>query len=452
MRATSAILFVTALLGSTSAVSAQKADPPLPGTICVGGRQWHPTLEDNQAIESIPVPKSYSSLFESVAPCVRWALDETDLIDWHLEFGSVDSITAALAYLQRDYMRDAPDPASYPDMVRHAYRAASSDMLRVDELSGSEWREFVDESGQIAKLRKTVELNDNYFFLAEQYLRAAEEFGDKRLLAKAQGYLAPLPVVREFLEPRSDDPRLKRDLHNDLKQAVFVDDLRMRAAVLSASLSPSRDHAREARKLLDEFDPPAFELALDRAYSGGDDFCDISEGWNRAEQVEAACKDVDEYPLKVLFYAPSAARLALFDGGGSISWAQYRRVIDLIEKAKGDSCCRRYPRDDLFRLYRAKAAYHLRRFDALGSDGRRDWFQALRALREANSLFPPDEAPARFARIASEWLALWEAGEAIPPHNRNDPRATDDPALRRYAAFLRTVLPEIKQIASGAPQ
>ncbi len=449
MRAATVIFVLLGSFAAAPATLAQTADPPEPGEICTGGYPWEASPAETSEIENVPVPPSYRQRFESEAPCVRWSLGKTDLINWHLNFGSLRSITAALKYLERDYTRDVPAPERYADKVRRAYETAVPDIQTVAELEQTQSYRFEESSATIGKLECLVDHFENYYFLAEQYLRAAEEYGDAGLLGKAETYLDPVAAVTDFLEPLENAPPADGVLSFNLN-SVRVDDLRMRLAVLKAEFSPSRSNIAQAQRLLDRFEPPAYTRALAVAYSGGEDFCDIAVGYSRTEEVEAACDECDSYALKVLFYGASAAQLSLLGDDAPGSLRPLNRVAELIDRSRDRYWGTHEAVDDMLRLYRAKAAYHSRRFRALGDRGLQDWYQASEALRGTEALVPPYEAPARFERIARQWLALWQDyARQFPPEDGRG-GISDLPEMMRYASYLRQTLANIDAIASGS--
>jgi hypothetical protein len=102
--------------------------------VCVGGPHWRASLPESRSIESEPVPASYRLLFESTEPCIRWALDEESIVAWHMGSGSPRSIAPALAYLERDYLRDEPAPEAYRGVLERAWRSAQPDLRRAQAI------------------------------------------------------------------------------------------------------------------------------------------------------------------------------------------------------------------------------------------------------------------------------------------------------------------------------
>ena len=60
---------------------------------------------------------------------------------------------------------------------------------------------------------------------------------------------------------------------------------------------------------------------------------------------------------------------------------------------------------------------------------------------------PPDEVPRRFRQVAERWLALWKTADAFVPPSRNADAVW--PQRARYAAYLKTVLEKLDEIAIG---
>jgi hypothetical protein len=447
------------LLLSLAAPGARTPDPaadvnPEEQTICVGGPDWHPSLDDARTIEATPVPASFRTLFESVQPCVRWAMSEHLIVDWHIRFGSERSIAAALTYLERDYMRSLPPPARHRGELERAWRAASPDLTRAQTIQQPENLEyspryrFMERSRPIQRFNSLVEARGNYRFLAEQHLRAAEEFGSAALLARAEPYLLALAASESFLEPLEDIPPAAYLLHFNLH--IFrTDDLRMRAAVLRAQLSRAAADIAAAEALLGQMETLPLRSLAEAAYSGGTGFCDIGSDSNDAEALQQFCAADDDAADRAINFAVNRAALDLL-GARPRHEHMADTAVRLLERVRSHDtsrCCYRSEDEDLLRLRLASADYHRRRFaDGLERDGTdyAAWWEALAQLREAERLAPPHSAPARFERIARQWLALSEtaAGEAHA-------RQASTPQFLRYAAYLRHLLANLDAIRNG---
>ncbi|HEY0012256.1 MAG TPA: hypothetical protein VGB79_05330 [Allosphingosinicella sp.] len=445
------------LLLSLAAPGARAPDPaaeaiPQDQDICVGGPDWHPSLDDARSIEDTPVPASFRTLFESVEPCVRWAMSEHLIVDWHMRFGSERSIAAALAYLERDYMSSIPPPARHRGELERAWRAAGRDLARAQAIRQPENLEyslryrFMERSRPIQLLNALVEARLNYRFLAEQHLRAAEEFGSATLLARAEPYLHALTASELFLAPLQDLPAAST-LSLDL-DTFRTDDLRMRAAVLRAQLSRSAADVAAAEALLDQMETSPLRRLAEEAYSGGDDFCDIGSGSNDAESLQQFCQADDAAAERAINFAISRAALDLLGAK-----PRHERMADtavrLLERVPvhdTSRCCGRSEDEALLRLRLTLANFHRRRFaDGLEPDETHlgEWGEALAQLREAERLAPPHSAPARFERIARQWLTLSEIDSAA------ERRQASTPEFVRYSAYLRHLLANLEAIRNG---
>jgi hypothetical protein len=447
------------LLLSLASPGARTPDPaadanPEEQTICVGGPDWHPSLDDARTIEATPVPASFRTLFESVQPCVRWAMSEHLIVDWHMRFGSERSIAAALTYLERDYMTSLPPPERHRGELERAWRAAGPDLTRAQaigqpaNLEYSPRYRFMERSRPIQRFNSLVEAREKYRFLAEQHLRAAEEFGSAALLARAEPYLLALAASESFLEPLEDLPPAASLLHFNLHN-FRTDDLRMRAAVLRAQLSRSAADIAAAETLLGQMETSPLRRLAEAAYSGGEGFCDIGSDSNDAEALQQFCASDHAAAERAINFALSRAALDLL-GAKPRHERMDHTAVRLLERVRAHDtsrCCYRSEDEDLLRLRLASADFHRRRF-AEGIE-RADtdlgeWWEAQAQLREAERLAPPHSAPARFKRIARQWLALSEtaAGESHA-------RQASTPQLVRYAAYLRHLLANLEAIRDG---
>lgn len=91
--------FIAALVSSapSSAKDAQPAGTEEEANICVLKLVlWTGSNDEIRAIRTEPVPKSYR---EGVQLC-GGGFQNTDLLDWHLHYGTADTALAALAFLE----------------------------------------------------------------------------------------------------------------------------------------------------------------------------------------------------------------------------------------------------------------------------------------------------------------------------------------------------------------
>jgi hypothetical protein len=125
------------------------------------------------------------------------------------------------------------------------------------------------------------------------------------------------------------------------------------------------------------------------------------------------------------------------------------RLLEQERTSGGGRCCGFGNSSDLLRLHLMLFDRHRRAFgEPVGtskSDQYEDWQQALDQLGRAERMVPPFEAPARFRRIAEEWLMMWgKSGELEESAPRELPTS-----LHRHAAYLRRLLPHLDEIAAG---
>lgn len=453
------------------------------GPICVGGTGWSPSLADTAQIESAPIPVSYSELFESTAPCERWALDEASLIDWHLRFGTEQSVTAALAYLERDFVADTPANRDWSvperaqrsavdverDMVkvgryvrdlRQAWQAALPDVTRAIEMSHpqhpnfSERQDFTRTSASFRRIGELLQVRENYRFLAEQYLRAGEEFASMDLLETAERYLRPVVEGGQFLGPLEEQWRAAGG-HFNLH--TFRDEgLSMRAPILRAQITGSGADIAHAQEIVTSMERPSYIRAAQTAFSGGNGFCDISPAWGDVQGLERACRSDDHLPQRVINYWAARAIFDLITGStDELSGGLASRLLEKEQLSSSGRCCGRRAEDDARRLLLARADRQRQLLEEAVTRGEGDadehWRQALDHLAEAERLTHITEASGRFRRIAEAWLDVWQRGGSLPLYPgeiRDNPMHW--PEHRRYATYLTRLLANLDAIAAGA--
>jgi len=427
---------------SPSLASAQNDDENQ--TVCVGTPQWRPTLAEGVAIEAAPVPSAFRGLYESREPCLEYRYNAQLLAEWHLRFGSERSFAAGLAYAERNLLRRDPPPAGFRAAVHRAWRDEQPVIARGEEPP---------------RLDALMEARERYVFLATLYLRAAEEFSDRALLDKAETYLRAAAVGPELLTPVREEPAF-RSIYPNL-HIYLADDLEMRAAVLRAALTRAPADIARAESVVQASDRPFFRPLAERAFSGGNDFCDIGSGYGQAEQLEESCRAADEsndLQARVVNQLLSRAMLDLVadkeeatgpDSAGDIAL----RLLDLERLPDRGRCCGRPPVDDIVRLRIARAQYFSRRLMIDGRSSDQNWHSALTDLEAAERLIPPYEAPTRTRRIARAWLALWGRGGSLFSREAYDDRdlPTNAPVRQRYASYLRHLLADLETITAGLP-
>ncbi len=449
-------------LAVAAALLLGNAAPEDQGFICVAiGSPWQGSLADTGRIEAVPVPASYRLKLESTEPCVHFWLDKAGLVTWHQRFGSERSVTAALAYLERYYAGDARQVERFESDLNRAWRRALPDLGRAkairqpEGLDHSLRHRFMEKSRPIQRLQALVRTREDYRFLAEQYLRAAEEFNSSALLEKAARFLTPVVRGETMLGPLERREPFADLLYFNL--SIFItDDLKMRVAVLRAHLSRSPADIAAADRLLESLRGENYQQIAEAAYSEGEDFCDISSGWNDAEILRTACREDDSLTEKVTNYWINRAMLDLVsDSKDPDSVELALRLLDHEGRDGGGRCCRRSAEEDKLRLHLRQADHHRRRLAATSVGEDRDdaadpWREALSALQKAERLAPVTSSPARFERIARAWLAIWQSGPATFDGIEHLAGITKSPDDRRYATYLRRLLSVVGVIATGA--
>lgn len=437
------------------------AAPDDTGTICVGGRGWRPSLADAAAIEAVPVPASYRILLESTAPCVRWGLDKESLVDLHLRFGSERSISAALAYLERDHMRGLPPPGRYAADLQRAWRSALPDLRLANALPQPEGLSYsvafrsIETSRPVQKLLSLVRARDNYLFLAEQPLRAAEEFGSLPLLDKANPYLVAAVESARILDSLANGEPAARLVSLNLN-ALRTEDLQVREAILRARLSRSEADLARAETILQALERPTYRRQAEAAYSEGDHFCDIADGWGDAEKLRNACGEDVTLKERVTNYWINRAMLDFIsDVPGRRSDELALRLLQRENMAESGRCCRRRADEDLLRLRLGRADHLRRRLAAALAAGDesgvgQSWHGALEDLREAERLAPVESSPGRFRRIAATWLEVWQSGDTLFTSREPGVAWMNSPERWRYATYLRRLISHVDMIAAGA--
>jgi hypothetical protein len=457
------LIFSLAVAASDAPARRPAAPPPAEEAICVGGPQWRASLLDTRQIEAAPVPASYRQLFESRPPCLESDTNQASLVDWHIRFGSEPGIAAALAYIELSYSRDAALIGTYRRELERAWHAALPDLRNAQAMHQPQGLDysiqyrFTQASRTISRFEALVRVRETYIFLAQQYLRAAEEFGSLALLDKAAHYLQPAVDGGAFLAPLEHQPPVANLLYFNLH--VFrTDDLRMREAVLRAHLTRAPTDLAEAERVLQSVEQPYYRRLAEAAFGSGGGFCDIDHGASGWEELAAACNADDEMNEHVVPYWINRAML-----GYVLPPAENRRDDELALRLLQEErlpdrgrCCGSRADDDLFRLYLMQADQQRRVF--VEAAARHDWFetqwhlhQALSALEKAECLTQAAEAPARFQRVAEAWLDLWARGAALR-HDSEDGvgSVAGSPERRRYASYLRQLLAGLDRIAAGS--
>jgi hypothetical protein len=431
------------------------------GVVCVEGSRWNPAFADSRAIEAIPVPDSFRRMFGSADPCVRWSMGSDAIVDWHLRFGSVASVSAALSYLS-DNRRSVPVPTAYLPLLRSAFAAAMPDLKRAAALkerpglSYSIRYRFMQQSGKITQLNEILRTREDYVFFGRQYLHAGEEFVDPALLAQAETYISTAQAAADFLEPLESKPPVQGLLYFNLHR-FETDDFRARVALLRARISGSASDLDQANLILKAIERPTDKALADLVYSGGDDFCDITDGVSDSEAISAACRadnDINQrLPNIVIDRAQYDAIMAGVEGkelnAGYGSWTSLaERLLTLEALPDHGRCCGRNVGEDRLRLLVTRAGYGERSVAGMRSTAswaEKDrrytaWRDTLMILMQAERLAPPYTAPGRFARIARQWLNIWRAAPVMFADQGEHSDPMPDPEKQRFAAYLTAAL------------
>ncbi len=425
--------------------------------ICIGGQRWTPTLQEARVIKIEPVPPSLRAIFEPRDPCAYWNEYAPKLVYWHIRFGDAQTMKAALVYIEQRLMRKNTDPSQYVNKLQQQFISAKPDMVRALEVKqpegvnyNAQFR-FLHSRKKVQRFKALLRDREDFQFLAGLYLRAAEEYSDTDLLAKADHYLDAAVEGAEFLASIEDTAPVKGQFHFNLK-FFQLDDWLARAALLRSAISRTPKTLEAAHSALQSEQGEIHGRLAKAAFSGGNSFCDISKKWGDAELVKQ-CHSEDDIQERVtdriinlavfhLLWINVAERQkqreldAYFDH--AIKLLSFERIPDYQTR-----CCGRYPDQDLFRLYNAKADSIARRIQSAKtksqlSDLRSRWYQGLDSLQQAQQLYPFYQAPARSKRIAEKWLQLEETGSRL--FARSDGRSLLNTDMVRFKKYLQNMI------------
>jgi hypothetical protein len=450
--------------------------------ICTGGaRLWHGTLEETANIDAVPVPESYRRLFYPNDPCGSGLVVAT-LIDWHRSFGDEASTAAALAFLEKEHARLAGPAGDLDRRILLAGKPARRDVAAAAPLlakGGAEreraWRRLA-RSKTIVQLRNLEKSWADHLFLAHLYLRAASAFRSQALLARARSWYEPtqrgaaaLMQVRASFGPQGE--HLLADVLSDSHGQAKLDEAETAIAVYTALLSRSAGDIAAAAATLQRNSKPIYTAALEQAFGAGDDFCDFDED-GPGQTSSEDCRQHDNLEYEVLAWAPLKAIVDLLQGEASVKPGDRDplRRLDSLDNAVrllaaseqrherphgglGYGASRTDERAALLYLIRAEVYERLARAAAAETSQQRyEREDLLRAafddLARAETAAPPTASPARFRRIAERFLALDALADSLPPEASDVPRWAD-PRVKRKAAYYRTVLPRLDDIAAG---
>ena len=447
------------LAGMSMPVAAQ--DKPVDeGEICVSVAQlWTGSSTDVARIAVRPVPDSFRRNFFGDT-CTRFSLVVESLLDWHLAFGDERSSTAALEFLaanmvpDRDYIRDLGKEVL-------AARAAA-----LDEAGKGE------NGKATARLLTLIEQARTDAALARMYLRAADFYSSRTLLAKAERYALPVIEVNHLRAVEttggagSNSDNFLGRLAIDEDEA---DKIEMHLAVLRAVLARDSEQLAAADAVLKATEKPFYRKAAEEAYTDGDDFCDIGDREDLADYAKACQADNFERRAKdwlrmrarldiLKLSLSDDAKAALNPDGMDIA-SEVLRII-AIERAQdldGHRIMGRYRDAEpeiTLRLARADAMIRLAEKAPLVNNdgwGRSGLYRmAMDELIAAEPVASPSDTPGRFRQIASLFLHAYHKAVAL---QKERPGTTyfNDPVMDRKAAYFRTMLPQLTAIAEARP-
>jgi hypothetical protein len=432
-------------------VPADAAQDEDEGTICIGvATLWRGDSADIRAIERIPVPQGFRRLYEFTGPCN--SLMPESLVDWQLRFGSERSATAALAYLERGRSRVIRTPEQHSEQLELAWQAAQGDLARARELDGADASHrasgpFIWRSEPIRRFLELADGADSgYLFLAEQYLRLAEAYRSLTLLEKAEGFfatdLASVTFVSRFDEESLEGRLFNRPSYLRLK----ADDVEMRAAVLRARLTRTNEALARTETVIGAKNRPYYRDLAEYAFTGGDDFCDMSVGAD--ETVRSECRHGDEPNTqeRLFDYLASRASLDLVrDDAATLghrgAFTAMMRLLAEERRFDGSRCCRgRTNAEATVDLSLGLAEYYGRRTP---NANELEDNEPLSTLAAAEQVVPPYEDPNGFRRIAQAWLTRYR--QAVAGLAAEDRRRSFDDA--RHAAYLERTLASLPAIA-----
>lgn len=437
------------LIPLPSAAYAQALEDEEEQVLCVRGAvviHWFPSHSESRAIEAVPIPESIRN-FMAPGDCGPPLQTFAQLIDWHLRFGSERSTTTALSYGERQLTSGLPAPADYLRALRQARRAFDQ--------GGKRQRPQVARS-RAREWKRLAAATVIYLPVADEYLRAAEELRSLPLLDRAEAYLAAIDADTPFLQSLGEAP-------NDYNEAR-KDDMRMRIAVLRASVTLGAPDIARANAVLGAVGRPFYQELAERAYDAGSELCDVGDS-NSMITLAEQCEQVDAIEARLTSFWLSRAALDSIEGAldpGTTSFARSyasaETAMRLLERAKEpewDRCGLCWLQNDpkreaLFRLRRIRTQADAHRYVSLaaGKDEGAAWSKWVEALDELQTMeraAPPFEAPGRFRRLAESWLSLWRQTPGLRIINVERERA----GRERYAAYLQATLPLLPQISTA---
>lgn len=455
-------------------------------TICVSvAHLWWGSSEDVRAIRTIPVPASFRQIFEG-GGCSQWSLVKENLIDWHLGFGDEASVTAALAYFEASYSRAMPAPAALPRLLEAARTAAARDLAAAAALrtatppdhAGAD--RLLSRSRPVQRLSALTIARQNFLFLAQNYLRAADFHQSRALYAKAQLFAgaALAGFVPRPLGSVPDDAPFAEAWPNELR------DLEMSLALVQAGFTRTPADIATAQAVLDRNYDPTLSAGAERAEDG--DPCELGDRPDPTG-LQAACHDENDFRGRITDYWAAQARLDLLKAadpahfdfrtarapqngsayaphgeGGTVPAddipqpGSFDHALRLLARQRQDifpERARRYDTIDdavvLLRLLRADLYARRAAVTPVPEPGGQAAYRAtelrrnaLFDLAEALRIAGPAEQAGRFRQLAARYLEI----AAIPPAPYSA-----EPIEERQAVFLRNTLDNLDRVIAVRP-
>lgn len=421
------------------------------------GHIWGGSSADVASIATQPVPDSFRQSFFG-DPCTRFSLVVESLLDWHLAFGDERSSTAALDFLATNMM---PDRRYISDLGKEVLAARAAAL-------GEAGRRKTGKA--TARLSTLIGQARTDAALAGMYLRAADFYGSRALLAKAERYALPVIEVNHLRGAETTGgPGLNGD--NFLRQMEVyegeADGLEMHLAVLRAVLARDSGRLAAAEAVLKGREKPFYRRAAEEAYTHGDEFCDIGDRKDLADYAKAC--EADNFESMAKDWLRMRARLDILElsqsddakAARNLDWMDIASAvlrIIAIERAQnqdGHRIMGRYRDAEpeiTLRLARADAMIRLAEKAPRHSNdgwGRSGLYRmAMDELIAAEPVASPSDTPGRFRQIASLFLDAY--GKAVALDDER-PGASDlnYPVIDRKAAYFRMMLPQLPEIAEA---
>ncbi len=326
---------------------------------------------------------------------------------------------------------------------------------------------------RVARLRALVQVQQDYMFLARQYLRAADFHHSRALYEKAQLYFGPALAGFRMLY---GDRRPMADAVSDVDGGVGLwthhinemHDLEMRVALARASLTRAPADVAAAQAVLERNHDALLDVAAEQV-SDGRDPCDVDDRPGLAALGEA-CRTENSLQRRLGDYWLARARLDLLIAADPETYgrpaaqqgwpndASFDKALALIAwERRRDGRSDLYPRytgeDDAeveLRLWHADLFARLARSLAArvtdwrgqeGYDARALRDAALNEFAAAARIAVPSRSAGRFRQAATGFL---QAATAVPG-------PPGDAALEREGAYFRLLLADLDRIVAARP-